>query len=294
MEFRDVSFGYTGSGYAVKDLTFTIKKGSVIGIIGGTGAGKSTLVNLIPRFYDAAQGQVLVDGADVKDYSFTQLRSKIGIVPQKAELFSGTIKDNLRFGKRDASDADIERALKISQSYEFVSKLPEGTDKLITAGGKNLSGGGKNPSGLDQTLSGGLKKPKARLSSASGSGQGTGTGTGLSGSSSRPGTGTGTPGSPAKKKPKAVFVKPHTDVSIKPFISRTSAGSSRTPGTPKKSIPAATAPDYKTGDRVLHIRYGEGTVTAIEKAPRDYKVTVIFDDYGQKIMYAGFAKLRKL
>ena len=141
VEFRDVSFGYTGSGYAVKDLTFTIKKGSVIGIIGGTGAGKSTLVNLIPRFYDAAQGQVLVDGTDVKDYSFTQLRSKIGIVPQKAELFSGTIKDNLRFGKRDASDADIERALKISQSYEFVSKLPEGTDKLITAGGKNLSGG---------------------------------------------------------------------------------------------------------------------------------------------------------
>ena len=166
--------------------------------------------------------------------------------------------------------------------------------KNLSGGHNNLSGGGKNPSGPDQTLSGGLKKPKARLSSASGSGQGTSTGTGLSGSSSRPGTGTGAPGSPAKKKPKAVYVKPHTDESKKPFIARTSAGSSRTPGTPKKSIPAATAPEYKTGDRVLHIRYGEGTVTAIEKAPRDYKVTVIFDDYGQKIMYAGFAKLRKL
>ena len=166
--------------------------------------------------------------------------------------------------------------------------------KNLSGGRNNLSGGGNNPSGLDQTLSVGLKKPKARLSSASGSSQGTGTGTGLSGSSSRPGTGTGAPASPAKKKPKAVFVKPHTDESKKPFIARTSAGSSRTPGTPKKSIPAATAPEYKTGDRVLHIRYGEGTVTAIEKAPRDYKVTVIFDDYGQKIMYAGFAKLRKL
>lgn len=141
VEFRDVSFGYTGSGYAVKDLTFTMEKGSTTGIIGGTGSGKSTLVNLIPRFYDASEGQVLVDGIDVKDYSFAQLRGKIGIVPQKAELFSGTIKDNLRFGKRDATDLDIERALKISQSYEFVSKLPEGTDKLITAGGKNLSGG---------------------------------------------------------------------------------------------------------------------------------------------------------
>ena len=166
--------------------------------------------------------------------------------------------------------------------------------KNLSGGRNNLSGGGNNPTGFDQTLSGGLKKPKARLSSASGSSQGTGTGTGLSGSSSRPGTGTGAPASPAKKKPKAVYVKPHTDESKKPFIARTSAGSSRTPGTPKKSIPAATAPEYKTGDRVLHIRYGEGTVTAIEKAPRDYKVTVIFDDYGQKIMYAGFAKLRKL
>ena len=166
--------------------------------------------------------------------------------------------------------------------------------KNLSGGRNNLSGGGNNPTGFDQTLSGGLKKPKARLSSASGSGQGTGTGTGLSGSSSRPGTGTGTPGSPEKKKPKAVYVKPHTDESKKPFIARTSAGSSRTPGTPKKSIPAATAPDYKTGDRVLHIRYGEGTVTALEKDPRDYKVTVLFDDYGQKIMYAGFAKLRKL
>ena len=141
VEFRDVSFGYSGSGYALRNISFKLKKGSTIGIIGGTGAGKSTLVNLIPRFYDASEGMILVDGVDVRDYTFTQLRSKIGIVPQKAELFSGTIKDNLRFGKRDAADSDIERALKISQSYEFVSKMPEKTNKQITAGGKNLSGG---------------------------------------------------------------------------------------------------------------------------------------------------------
>lgn len=143
VEFRNVSFGYHGSGHALKDINFSLKKGATIGIIGGTGAGKSTLVNLIPRFYDATEGQVLVDGVDVRELSFSRLRSKIGIVPQKAELFSGTIKDNLRFGKKDATDEDMERALRISQSYEFVSKLPEKTDKQISAGGKNLSGGQK-------------------------------------------------------------------------------------------------------------------------------------------------------
>ena len=94
-----------------------------VAIIGSSNSGKSTLVNLIPRFYDTSEGAVLVDGVSVKDYSFEHLRSRIGIVPQKAELFSGTIKDNIRFGKKDASDEDIERALKISQSYEFVSRL---------------------------------------------------------------------------------------------------------------------------------------------------------------------------
>ena len=141
IEFRNVSFGYAGGGYAVKDLSFSIKRGMTVGIIGGTGSGKSTLVNLIPRFYDASQGEVLVDGVNVKDYSFAQLRRKTGMVPQKAELFSGTINDNLRLGKKDATDEEIEKALKISQSYEFVHKQPEGTGRMITAGGKNLSGG---------------------------------------------------------------------------------------------------------------------------------------------------------
>ena len=141
IEFRSVSFGYEGSGYALRNISFTAEKGSTVGIIGGTGSGKSTLVNLIPRFYDTSEGEVLVNGADVKDYKFKELRGKIGIVPQTAALFSGTIKDNMKWGKKDATDEEIEKALKISQSYEFVSKLPEKTEKMISAGGKNLSGG---------------------------------------------------------------------------------------------------------------------------------------------------------
>lgn len=141
IEFRNVSFGYSGSGHALKNISFTVDRNTTVGIIGGTGSGKSTLVNLIPRFYDTSEGEVLVDGADVRDYPFASLRRKFGIVPQKAELFSGTIRDNMLWGKKDATDEDIETALKISQSWEFVSKLPEKTGKMISAGGKNLSGG---------------------------------------------------------------------------------------------------------------------------------------------------------
>ena len=141
IEFRNVSFGYSGSGYALKNISFSVRKSMTVGIIGGTGSGKSTLVNLIPRFYDATEGEILVDGADVRDYPFASLRKKIGIVPQKAELFSGTIRDNLLWGKKNATDEEIEAALKISQSYEFVNKLPEKTDKILSAGGRNLSGG---------------------------------------------------------------------------------------------------------------------------------------------------------
>ncbi len=141
IEFENVSFGYADNGYAIKDISFKIEHGQTVGIIGGTGSGKSTLVNLIPRFYDVSEGTVFVDGNDVRDYSFRQLRENMGIVPQTATLFSGTIKDNMKWGKKDASDEEIEKALKISQSYEFVSKLPEKTKKLVTAGGKNLSGG---------------------------------------------------------------------------------------------------------------------------------------------------------
>ncbi len=141
IEFRNVSFGYQDNGYSLKNISFTIERGMTVGIIGGTGSGKSTLVNLIPRFYDASEGEILIEGCPVKDYKFSELRGKMGIVPQKAELFSGTIKKNMLWAKSDATDAEIKKALKISQAYEFVRKMPEGLDREITAGGKNLSGG---------------------------------------------------------------------------------------------------------------------------------------------------------
>ena len=118
-------------------------RGQTIGIIGGTGSGKSTLVNMIPRFYDATTGAVLVDGVDVKEYSFEPLRDKIGIVPQKAVLFKGTIRDNIRWGKKDATDEEIYEALRTAQAAAFVEEKNEGLDLPILQGGKNLSGGQK-------------------------------------------------------------------------------------------------------------------------------------------------------
>ncbi len=140
--FENVSFRYEeGGGYALKNVSFSLPKGMTLGIIGGTGSGKSTLVQLIPRFYDCTEGVVRVNGVDVRDYTFPQLRSRIGMVPQKAELFSGTIRDNLRFGQKDASEEELIKALKIAQAYDFVQKTPEKLDKQIAAGGRNLSGG---------------------------------------------------------------------------------------------------------------------------------------------------------
>lgn len=142
VEFRNVSFGYGGDGeYAVSGLTFTVKKGETVGIIGGTGSGKSTLINLIPRFYDVSDGEVLVNGVNVKNYPFTQLRSKIGLVPQKAVLFKGTIRDNMKWGKADATDGEIYKALEIAQAREFVDSKPDGLDTMILPNGRNLSGG---------------------------------------------------------------------------------------------------------------------------------------------------------
>ncbi len=155
VEFKDVCFGYAGGGYALKNISFTVDKGMTVGIIGGTGAGKSTLVNLIPRFYDVSEGQVMVNGVDVREYPFGQLRSGMGIVPQKAVLFSGTIRENMRWRKKDATDQEIEQALRISQSYEFVEKLPEKTDKIISADGKNLSGGQRQRLTIARALVGG-------------------------------------------------------------------------------------------------------------------------------------------
>lgn len=142
IEFRDVSFGYGGE-QVLRHIDLKVQKGQTLGIIGTTGSGKSTLVNLIPRFYDVLQGEVLVDGVNVKEYPLSLLRGQCGIAPQNAVLFSGTIGDNMRWAKEDATDQEIERALSIAQAEDFVKKLPFGIDTPITQGGKNLSGGQK-------------------------------------------------------------------------------------------------------------------------------------------------------
>ncbi len=139
--FDNVSFSYGGGDDELSKISFEIKRGSTVGIIGGTGSGKSTLINLIPRFYDVTQGSVDVDGRNVKDYSFKQLRKQIGIVPQQSILFKGTIRDNMKWENPDLSDEDIITALKNAQAYEFVSKLPMGLDSHVEQGGKNFSGG---------------------------------------------------------------------------------------------------------------------------------------------------------
>ena len=142
VEFKDMEFVYAGAKEpALKDISFCAMAGQTIGVIGGTGSGKSTLVNLIPRFYDAASGQVLVDGTDVREYSLDELRDKTGVVPQKSVLFKGTLRDNMRWGKQDASDEEIYRALDTAQAREFVDSKGEGLDLYIDQGGHNLSGG---------------------------------------------------------------------------------------------------------------------------------------------------------
>ena len=144
VKFDKVYFSYhDNSEYALEDISFTAEKGQTIGIIGGTGSGKSTLINLIPRFYDASDGLVEVYGTDVRKYSLNRLRKKIAVVPQKAVLFSGTIRENMKWGGDNITDEQIWRALKISQAYEFVEKLENGLDYKILQGGKNLSGGQK-------------------------------------------------------------------------------------------------------------------------------------------------------
>ena len=140
--FENVSFSYQKSeAEALSHISFNVPAGATVGIIGGTGAGKSTLVNLIARFYDATGGKVLIDGTDVRNFTFASLRQKIGVVPQKAVLFKGTIRDNLRWRKQDASDDELWAALKIAQGEDFVQSKPGQLDTMIEQGGKNLSGG---------------------------------------------------------------------------------------------------------------------------------------------------------
>lgn len=144
LEFKNVSFTYKGADVpALKNLSFKAGPGETTAIIGGTGMGKSTIINLIPRLYDATEGEVLVDGINVKDYKVEDLRNKIGFVPQKAMLFSGTIDSNIAFGDKNADEYQIEEAVKIAQSYDFVMGKEEGFASKVSQGGANFSGGQK-------------------------------------------------------------------------------------------------------------------------------------------------------
>lgn len=142
VEFQEVSFAYgSSSEEALTNISFCAKRGQTIGIIGGTGSGKSTLVNLIPRFYEAGKGYIKVDGRDVKDYSLTQLREKVGVVPQKAVLFHGTIAENLRWGNTDASEEELWNAIALAQATDVVKGKEDGLNHVVEQGGRNLSGG---------------------------------------------------------------------------------------------------------------------------------------------------------
>ena len=146
VEFKNVSFKYNASGTGddvLHDINLTVEPGQFVAIVGGTGTGKSTLVNLIPRFYDVTEGQVLVDGVDVRDYPLEQLRDRIGMVLQTNVLFSGTVRDNLLWGRADATDEEIERAAKDAQAYDFIKAMPQGFDTWLDQGGVNVSGGQK-------------------------------------------------------------------------------------------------------------------------------------------------------
>lgn len=158
VEFKNVSFSYEGSAENVlQNISFKIYKGQVTGIIGSTGAGKTTLINLIARFYDTTGGAVCINGTDVKKLKQNELRNKIGMVPQKSVLFSGTIEENLKWGKHDAAPDDMIKAAKVAQAYEFIEKKPEGFSTQIVQGGRNLSGGQKQRLAIARAL---IKKPE--------------------------------------------------------------------------------------------------------------------------------------
>ena len=156
VEFKHVALTYSGAGdESLTDIDFTVRKGETVGIIGGTGSGKSSLVNMIPRFYDATKGEVLIDGINVKDYPREVLMKKVGIVLQKAVLFKGTIESNIRWGKKDATNEDIAKAVEIAQAADVVN-AKGGTDAVIAQGGKNLSGGQRQRMTIARAL---VKKP---------------------------------------------------------------------------------------------------------------------------------------
>lgn len=158
LAFNNVTFTYPDSDTAcIENISFETKPGKMLAIIGSTGAGKSTVINLIPRFYDATKGNITLDGVDITKIPIKDLRDSIGFVPQKAVLFKGTIKDNIRFGKKDATDEEINEALSVAQTEHFISKLPKGLDSFVSQGGKNFSGGQKQRLSIARAL---VKKPE--------------------------------------------------------------------------------------------------------------------------------------
>lgn len=157
VEFKNVSFGYNEGMDILTDVSFKAKAGSVVGIIGSTGCGKSSLVNLIPRLYDVSGGEILVDGVNVKDYDIEALRELIGVVLQKNVLFTGTIKENIKWGKQDATDEEIISACKAAQAHDFIMSQPDGYDTELSQGGLNLSGGQKQRLCIARAI---IKQPK--------------------------------------------------------------------------------------------------------------------------------------
>lgn len=157
IEFKNVSFGYNEGMDILTDISFKAKAGSIVGIIGSTGCGKSSLVNLIPRLYDVTDGELLIDGINVKDYDLEALRDIIGVVLQKNVLFTGTIKDNIKWGNPDATDEEIINACKAAQAHEFIMSQPDGYDTVLAQGGLNLSGGQKQRLCIARAI---LKQPK--------------------------------------------------------------------------------------------------------------------------------------
>ncbi|SDF57482.1 ATP-binding cassette, subfamily B [Fontibacillus panacisegetis] len=153
VEFQNVTFSYPGAEQpAVRNISFSAEPGEVTAIIGGTGSGKSTLISLIPRFYDVESGRVLVDGFDVRDLSQEDLRGKIGYVPQKAVLFTGTINENIRYGKEDATDEEVQHAATIAQAADFIAEMEDGYQSIIAQGGNNVSGGQKQRLSIARAL----------------------------------------------------------------------------------------------------------------------------------------------
>jgi ATP-binding cassette subfamily B protein len=161
LEFSGVEFTYPGASHAVlEDVSFAVNPGETVAIIGSTGAGKTTLLNLVPRLFDATAGTVLVEGVDVRAYEPDALWSKIGLVPQKAYLFSGTVASNLRYGRPDATEEQMWRALEVAQAKDFVAAMPEGLDSPIAQGGSNVSGGQRQRLAIARAL---IKKPALYL-----------------------------------------------------------------------------------------------------------------------------------